>query len=472
MSSTVSSDRSLTYDPGDFWDEAFDSAGSARPEYEPAFAIVEELGTSELARRVGKAAASIGATFGSGAGSQAFPIDPIPRLIQATEWAWLEIALAQRARALNAFIADVYAERRIVSAGIIALEAIATADHFEPAMTAVSVACGHAPVVGFDLVRGADGRLLVLEDNLRTPSGLAYASAVRRAVASGYGDVPPFARALDPCFGALSRHLATAAPGIEDPFVVLLSDGSDNTAWYEHRTLARRLGISLAVPEKLRLQNGRLCVLLPSGKLRPVDVVYRRTDEDRLRDEHGRPTWLAEMLFEPLQRGHLAVVNAPGSGVADDKLLHAYVEEMVRFYLGEEPLIESVRTHDLTRPEVRTRVLGRLSRYVIKPRTGHGGVGVFIAGHASAEERGRVAAAVKAEPHRFVAQETVRLSRHPTVAGGRLEPRHVDLRVFAVGSGRTTTVVPAPLTRVALKEGSLIVNSSQGGGAKDTWIVD
>jgi uncharacterized circularly permuted ATP-grasp superfamily protein len=472
MPSTVSGDRSLRYDPGDFWDEAFDSAGSRRPEYEPAFAIVDELGASELARRVDKAAARIGATFGSGAGAQAFPIDPIPRLIQATEWTWLEAALAQRARALNAFIADVYADRRIVAAGVIALDMIATADHFEPAMTGVSVPGGHAPVVGFDLVRGADGRLRVLEDNLRTPSGLAYASAVRRAVASSYGGVPPFARALDPCFGTLSQHFATAAPGVEDPFVVLLSDGSDNTAWYEHRTLARRLGISLAVPEKLRLQNGRLCVLLPSGKLRAVDVVYRRTDEDRLRDETGRPTWLAEMLLEPLQRGELAVINAPGSGVGDDKLLHAYVEEMIRFYLGEEPLIESVRTHDLTRSDVRTRVLGRLSNYVIKPRTGHGGEGVFIAAHASAEERARVSTAVRAAPGRFVAQETVRLSRHPTVTGGHLEPRHVDLRVFAVGSGRGTMVVPAPLTRVALAEGSLIVNSSQGGGAKDTWIVD
>jgi uncharacterized circularly permuted ATP-grasp superfamily protein len=178
------------------------------------------------------------------------------------------------------------------------------------------------------------------------------------------------------------------------------------------------------------------------------------------------------MLLEPLKRGRLTVINAPGSGVADDKLLHAYVEEMVRFYLGEEPLIESVRTFDLTRPDVLTRVLGRFSGVVIKPRTGHGGHGIFIAGHASAGERAEVAAAVKAAPDRFVAQETVRLSRHPTAAGDQLEPRHVDLRVFAVGTGAATTVVPAPLTRVALKSGSLIVNSSQGGGSKDTWIVD
>jgi uncharacterized circularly permuted ATP-grasp superfamily protein len=200
-------------------------------------------------------------------------------------------------------------------------------------------------------------------------------------------------------------------------------------------------------------------------------VLYRRTDEDRLHDAEGRPTWLAEMLLEPLQRGHLAVINAPGSGVADDKLVHAYVEEMVRFYLHEAPLIESVRTYDLTRPDVLTRVLGRFSGVVVKPRTGHGGRGVFIAAHASAAEREEASNAVKATPNQFVAQETVRLSRHPTVADGRLEPRHVDLRVFAIGTGETTTVVPAPLTRVALRRGSLIVNSSMGGGAKDTWIL-
>jgi carboxylate-amine ligase len=186
----------------------------------------------------------------------------------------------------------------------------------------------------------------------------------------------------------------------------------------------------------------------------------------------GRPTWLAEMLLEPLQRGLVAVVNQPGAGVADDKLVHAYVEDMIRFYLGEEPAIESVRTYDLTRSDVLTKVLGRLSGLVVKPRTGHGGHGVVIGAQATLPERARVAEALRATPHRFVAQETVRLSRVPTLVDGRIEPRHVDLRVFSLGSGSPTVVMPAPLTRVALRSGSMIVNSSQGGGAKDTWITD
>jgi uncharacterized circularly permuted ATP-grasp superfamily protein len=331
---------------------------------------------------------------------------------------------------------------------------------------------GPAPVIGFDLVRGMDGELRVLEDNLRTPSGLAYAVAVRRAVEAQFPIEARGRMPLDPCFEPLRMVLAEAAGGIDNPRIALLTDGAANTAWWEHRMLARRLGISVVTPEKLRLSDGRLCVVLPSGRLRPLDVVYRRSDEDRLRDERGRPTWVADMLLEPMQRGLLGVVNQPGTGVADDKLIHAYVEEMIRFYLGEEPVLESVRTFDLTRPDVLTKVLGRLSGLVVKPRTGHGGNGVVIGAQASVEERARLAAALRAAPDRYVAQETVRLSRHPTVVDGRIQPRHVDLRVFSLGTGRRTVVLPAPLTRVALGDGSMIVNSSQGGGAKDTWIID
>jgi carboxylate-amine ligase len=276
----------------------------------------------------------------------------------------------------------------------------------------------------------------------------------------------------DPSVDGLRQVLAEAPPGTESAHIALLTDGPSNSAYWEHCTLARGLGISLVTPEELCLRRGRLCAVLPSGRSRPLDVVYRRTDEDRLRDERGRPTWIAEMLLEPLRRGTLAVVNQPGSGVADDKLVHAYVEEMVRFYLGEEPLIESVRTYDLSRPEVLAMVVERLPALVIKPRSGSGGDGVVIGAKATAEERARVCAALRRAPDQFVAQEVVRLSHHPTVVGGRIEPRHVDLRVFALGTGRRTVVPPAPLTRVALRDGSMIVNSSQGGGAKDTWIID
>jgi uncharacterized circularly permuted ATP-grasp superfamily protein len=468
----LTSPASLRYDPGDFYDEAVAADGTPRAEYALLLARVAEVGAAELSRRVEVAIERIGATFGSGPEGHRFAVDPIPRLISAAEWEWLERGLAQRARALEAFIADVYDEQEVIKAGVIAPDVVATTDHFEPAMAGVMPAVGHAPVVGFDLVRGADGVLRVLEDNLRTPSGLAYASAVRRAVESQFPDSPQLSlMSPDLCFDALRKVLESALHGVDGEEIVLLSDGPGNSAWFEHRTLSRRLGIALVVPEKLRLHRGRLCAELPSGKLRPIDVVYRRTDEDRLRDERGRPTWLADMVLGPLRQGRLELVNTPGSGVADDKLMHAYVEEMIRFYLGEEPLLESVRTYDLTRPELLTRVLGRLSGLVIKPRTGHGGHGVFIGAHATPAERATVAAALRAAPHRFVAQETIRLSRHPTVTDGRLEPRHVDLRVFVIGTGRNAVVTPAPLTRVALERGSLIVNSSLGGGAKDTWIL-
>ena len=471
MTSPIADDRVLAYEPGDFYDEAVDPLGRPRPGYERVLDALARAEPAQLAERVDAAIARMGATFGGG-GTDALAVCPIPRLVQAEEWASIERGLAQRTRALNAFIADVYGDRQIVSAGVIGAHVIAGADHFEPAMAGVQQPGAPAPVVGFDLVRGIDGRLRVLEDNLRTPSGLAYAAAARRAVEQHFPLGARRRTAYDPSFEPLRRALAEAAGGIEDPRLALLTDGPSNSAYWEHRTLARRLGISLVTPERLRLSGGRLCVALPSGRLRALDVVYRRTDEDRLRDERGRPTWLADMLLGPLQRGTLSVVNQPGAGVADDKLVHAYVEDMIRFYLCEEPVLESVRTHDLTRHDVLTKVLGRLSAVVIKPRAGHGGAGVVIGAQASAGERASVCAAVRAAPHQFVAQEMVRLSRHPTVVDGRIEPRHIDLRVFVVGTGTRTVVLPAPLTRVALRDGSMIVNSSQGGGVKDTWIVD
>lgn len=455
------------YPPGEFYDEAIAPDGALRPGYGEVLEALEDASFTEAASAVARRSERTGATFGG----EPFAVDAVPRLIGAGEWEWLERALAQRARALNAFIADVYGDRAIVRAGVVDAAAVTGAEHFEPAMMGLEAPAGHAPVIGYDLVRGADGRLKVLEDNLRTPSGLAYAVAARRAVEPVLAAVglPP-RLSPDACFDALRDALMRSAPGQDGPNVVLLTDGSRNTAWYEHRTLARRLGIPVVRPEKLRLHEGYLCRVFPSGRPQRIDVVYRRTDEDRLRDQHGRPTWLGEVLLDPLRRGRLAVVNAPGTGVADDKLIHAYVEEMIRFYLGQEPLIESVRTYDLTRPEMLTRALGRIAALVVKPRTGHGGIGVVVCPHATAEDRARVAATIRAAPHRFVAQEAIRLSRHPTACAGRLEPRHVDLRVFAIGTGPHTTIVPAPLTRVALDRGDLIVNSSQGGGCKDTWI--
>jgi uncharacterized circularly permuted ATP-grasp superfamily protein len=410
--------------------------------------------------------------FGTDAGVASFVYDPVPRVFPRDEWEALEPGLAQRVRALNAFIADAYGPRRMVAAGRVPERAIEAADHFEPAMCGLSApGVPHAAVAGLDLVRDASGEILVLEDNLRTPSGLAYYAAARDVVDAALPDAAlPERRPADVGFEALRRALRAAAPQVDDPHVVLLTDGPRNSAWYEHEQLAARLGVPAVRLGDLEPFRGTI-VSRADGSRRRVDVIYRRTDGDRLFDRGGRPTALAQALLEPLRAGTVACVNAFGSGVADDKLVHAYVEEMVRFFLDEEPLLRSVPTYDLAEPGPRANVLDRLPELVLKPRTGHGGHGVVIGPRASREELRDLEKRVRERPERYIAQETVLLSCHPTICGGRLEPRHVDLRPFIISGGEEVTVVPGGLTRVAFGRGELMVNSSQNGGAKDTWVL-
>lgn len=322
-------------------------------------------------------------------------------------------------------------------------------------------------------MRAGDGALMVLEDNLRTPSGIAYALAAREAVDAGLPSSPPPDR-LDPrrALPLLADALRASAPeDVERPHVALLSDGPSNSAWYEHRALAAALDVPIVRPDDLVLDGDRLCARRDAGPAQPIDVVYRRTDEDRLRMPSGEPTWLAEKLLAPLLAGRLAVVNPFGTGVADDKLAHVYVERMIRFYCDEEPLLESVRGYDLGDPDVLDAVFPRLDELVVKPRSGHGGAGVVVCPRVSPRTREDVRRAVAARPGDFVAQELVELSTEPTVCNGRLEPRHVDLRPFVIGIGGTAVAAPVALTRVALTRGSLIVNSSRNGGGKDTWLL-
>jgi uncharacterized circularly permuted ATP-grasp superfamily protein len=269
----------------------------------------------------------------------------------------------------------------------------------------------------------------------------------------------------------LAATLRESAPdGVDEPSVVLLSDGRENSAWYEHERLARALSIPLVTLGDLEVSGGRLMALVDDRRV-AADIVYRRTDEDRLEDERGELTDVGAALIGPLEAGTLVCVNAFGTGVADDKLVHAYVEEMVRFYLGEEPILGSVATYDLAVPQVLADVRGRIGDLVLKPRTGHGGHGVVVATHARPDDVRRIAQAVEQEPESYVAQETIMLSRHPTATDGRLEPRHVDLRPFVLLSGENVRVVPGGLTRVALSRDALVVNSSQQGGGKDTWVL-
>jgi carboxylate-amine ligase len=416
---------------------------------------LDHLDLTHLKRRVAEVLERRDVRF---SGSR-FTIDPVPRVIGVEEWRALEAGLAQRVRALSAFVRDVYGERRIVSAGVVPARVIETAEYHEPAMRGVPL----VPIVvaGLDVVRDESGEFLVLEDNCRTPSGLAYAIAAREALDACL-PAPPGRRGLGGAYDLLGDALRAAAPGGDpDPVVAVLTDGPRNSAHFEHEAIARHLGLPLVTLDGLR-RRGRGLFADVRGTWQRVDVVYRRTNQDRLDEPVGRA----------LAGSEATVVNAFGAGVADDKLAHAYVEDMVRFYLGEEPALRSVPTYDLGIPEVRERVLDRIGEVVVKPRAASGGEGILIGPHAPAEEREATAEAVRRAPEDWVAQETISLSCHPTVAGGRLEPRHVDLRAFVFLAGDDATVLPGGLTRVALERGSLIVNSSQGGGAKDTWVME
>jgi uncharacterized circularly permuted ATP-grasp superfamily protein len=457
--------------PGGY-DEAFARPGVARPHYRP---VLDALADEDLDGLVGRLAEEVAArevTFGLGPDAPVFHLDPVPRVLTADEWAELDAGLVQRARALNAFVADAYGERRIVAAGIVPARVLETAEHFEPLMAGARFAgAGPIAIAGLDVVRDDTGAFCVLEDNVRTPSGLAYAASAREALGAVLGQARD-AVDVAPAFELLGAALRAAAPeGREDPCLAVVSDGPENTAWFEHSEIARRLGLALVRPADLEVHGDEVHAPV-DGRLRRLDVVYRRTDEDRLTGDDGEPTPLGRLLLEPCRAGTLACVNAFGAGVADDKLAHAYVEEMVRFYLGEEPRLRSVPTYDLGDAAVRERLLDRMDELVIKPRAESGGNGIFVGPHARSRDRAEMAEAVRRAPERFVAQETIMLSEHPTlVDGGRLEPRHVDLRAIVLLAGERAAALPGGLTRVALEEGSLVVNSSQGGGAKDTWVL-
>ena len=436
------------------YDEAVDDDGRLRPASAAALGALAGHDLEALAVEVERHGADEGVVFHSAKGDEVFVIDPVPRVIAAAEWARVEAGLAQRVRALNAFVADVYAERRIVAEGVVPARVIESAEYFEPQMQGVEPPGGlWIGIAGLDLVRGDDGRLQVLEDNVRTPSGFAYAAAARRALSANL-DVPASQRprTLDGLASMVHATLDAASPAAARTRAVLLTDGEDNAAYYEHAWAAAELGIPLLEPADLDLDA--------------VDVIYRRTNADRLDTSVGR------QLFEPLRAGKLGVVNAFGTGVADDKLTHAYVEDMIRFYEHEEPLLPSVETFDLGEPGVLERAMDVFEELVIKPRGGYGGEGVAVLPHAEPWDIDAVREAVLERPEEFIAQRMVMISCHPTVIGGALQPRHVDLRPYVfLGRDGEVRTLPGGLTRVAFDEGSLVVNSSQNGGAKDTWVL-
>jgi uncharacterized circularly permuted ATP-grasp superfamily protein len=464
-------ERGRALDP---YDEAFAAPGVPRPHYAALLDALAGIDLAALREAVNARVERDGVTFTTSAGEQAFVIDPVPRIIAAGEWAALAAGLEQRLRALNAFVLDAYGERRAVAAGILSDEAIDAAEGYEPELRGSYPGhCAPIGVAGLDVVRAPDGALLVLEDNCRTPSGLTYMTAARRAVAAELPAGVPEPMEVAELLGDLTRGvLVAAAPdGAGEPSVVVLTDGPSGGAYYEHATVARALGVPLVTAADLAPRGDRLEARLEDGRRHPVDVVYRRTDDDRLRAGDGGLTPVAAALLGPWRAGRLGLVNGFGTGVADDKLVHGRVADLIRLYLGEEPLGGAVPTLDLAEPESLEAVLADLRGHVVKPRFGHGGAGVVVCAHADDATLEALGADLRADPAGFVAQPLVALSRHPTVVDGRLEPRHVDLRPFVFAAGVNIRSLPGGLTRVAWDPGALVVNSSQNGGAKDTWVL-
>jgi uncharacterized circularly permuted ATP-grasp superfamily protein len=471
-----------------FFDEMFEADHRIRPHYRPLFDRLEELTPDELDRRERLRDTSFrsqGITFtvygedgdADGGIERTFPMDLLPRIIPAAEWATVERGLIQRVTALNRFLEDLYdGERAVVHDRIVPKWLITSASGFQRAAYGVSVPHGaRCLVAGIDLVRDAQGRYVVLEDNLRNPSGISYVLENRVAMTR----VLPVAfaryrvRSVNHYSALLHDALDHVAPASSAaaPTVVVLTPGVYNAAYFEHAFLARQMGIELVEGRDLVVEDHVVYMRTTRG-LQRVDVIYRRIDDD----------YLDPVVFDPASQlgvpglmgaaraGNVTIVNAVGNGVADDKAVYAYVGELIRYYLGEEPILDSVPTYLLWEPEQREMVLNRLHELVVKPVAESGGYGLLMGPSASEEELADFRAKIEADPRGFIAQEVVSLSRHPTLRGEGLEGRHIDLRPFVI-TGERTEVLPGGLTRVALRKGSLIVNSSQGGGSKDTWVL-
>ncbi len=473
--------------PGDAPTQALDEAllpdGGDREHAAASLAAVRAYGPGALAADVARAAADLDLQHGPAGEAHLFSVDPVPRVLRRAEWERLAAGLTQRLRALEAFVADAHGPREAVRAGVVPAAVLDTNRYLTPGLPPPRRWIGMA---GPDVVRGADGELVVLEDNVRTPSLLAYALAARDLVAPRLIEDLAAPHASDPRRGPLQqgrssttpapvreaavaamRRMLAAATDVPDPVVAVLGDGPRSAVAWEIDRFGEMVGAPVVLPSELTTRGDAL--VLPDG--RRVDLLWRRTSEERLTDDDGRPSELGELLLGPLRAGTVTVVNAFGTGVADDKRTFPYVEDLVRFFLGEEPQLRSVPAYDLGDPDRCRAALDRLPELVLKPRSGSGGHGVLIGPRADAGGLERARAAVLAAPGEWIAQEPVALSTHPTVVDGALVPRHVDYRPYAFCADDETIVLPGGFTRVSLTEGELVVNASQGGGGKDTWVV-
>ena len=427
----------------------------------------EQLAESYLAQ---------GVTFDFAGEERAFPLDVVPRVIDESEWTTIEAGVQQRVRVLEALLDDVYGPQRAVADGVLPARLIATSAHFHRVAKGVRPPNGvRIQVAGVDLIRDEHGEMRVLEDNVRIPSGVSYVISNRRAMAQTLPEL--FSRMrIRPVAdypARLRAALRAAAPdGVDEPNVVVLTPGVYNSAYFEHTLLARLMGVELVESSDLFVQAGRVYMRTTAGPER-VDVIYRRVDDDYLDPMHFRPDSLLGCpgLMTAAKLGNVTLANAVGNGVADDKLVYTYVPELTRYYLGEEPIIKNVDTWRLEEPEALAEVLDRLDELVVKPVDGSGGKGILIGPAADRDEIEAMRARLLADPRGWIAQPVMQLSTIPTLVDDGMRPRHTDLRPFAVNDGNDVWVLPGGLTRVALPEGELVVNSSQGGGSKDSWVV-
>ena len=464
-----------------FCDEIYGPDGAPRAHCRALHDALDAMPPAEIAALQERAERSFlheGITFSvygeAGAEERIIPVDLLPRLICAAEWAALERGLRQRLEALDLFLADVYGPGRCLADGAVPVELVRGCPQYRIEMRGVEPPLGvHVALAGTDLVRTGDG-FLVLEDNLRVPSGVSYMLANRRAVKTALRG--PFrdhrVRGIEHYGRLLRRTLAELAPrGQPDPCIVLLTPGGHNPAFYEHMFLAREMGVELVQGNDLLVHDGVVYMRTTAG-LRRVDVIYRRIDDDFLDPLAFRPDSQlgAPGLFYAYRMGNVAIANAPGTGVADDKGVYACVPDIIRYFLGEEPLLANVETRLCRDPEGLEYTLDNLDRLVVKTVGGAGGQGMLVGPHAGAAERAAYAEDIRRDPANFISQPMLALSRAPCLTADGARPRHVDLRPFVL-RGRETRLVPGAFCRVALAAGSLVVNSSQGGGGKDVWVL-
>lgn len=472
------------YPKGAALDELVAGGGRARPGAAPLLRLLERLGGAELLNRrrvADHAVRALGITFtvysdGENIDRQ-WPYDIIPRILRAREWTGISAGLSQRLRALNCFIDDVYHQQRIFRAGVMPAEVVMAAGNYREACAGARPAHGAwAHICGSDLVRDSDGQMYVLEDNLRVPSGVSYMIENRRLTKRVLPELLEAYRVkpIGEYPAQLFDTLASLSPRrTEAPEIVVLTPGIYNSAYFEHAFLAQQMGAQLVEGSDLVVGDDNVVYMRTVRGLTRVDVIYRRVDDSFLDPECFRQDSVLGVpgLMRAWRKGKVAIANAPGTGVADDKVVYAYVPDMIRYYLGEEPILPNVPTYFCHDDKQRQHVLGHLHELVVKPTNESGGYGILIGPTASRAAREECAARIKRNPRGFVAQPVVALSTAPTLLGRELLPCHVDLRPFCL-QGAKSYVTAGGLTRVALRRGSLVVNSSQGGGSKDTWVVE